>query len=391
MHRIDTAERRRRLAVRHRIAPAFATDDLIAATRSIVAVHASDPASVYLQLLARASGFERAHLEDALYERRTLVKVLGMRRTMFVVPIDTAAIMNAACTRSIGVTERKRTLQLLRDAGIASDPEPWLAAAERETVAALASMGEATAADLTRVVPGLREQIEFGAGKKWQGRVGVSTRLLFLLAAEARIIRARPRGSWLSSLYRWAPMDRWIEGGLPELPTDEARVELARRWLAAFGPGTLQDLRWWAGWTVAATRQALAGAEAVAVELEEGTGFVLPGDLETTTQPDPWVALLPGLDATTMGWANRDWYLGGHGEVLFDTNGNAGPMVWVDGRIVGGWGQRPDGSVAYRLLEDVGSDTTIAIIDRAAAVETWLEGTRVIPRFPSPLGRELSA
>jgi len=117
----------------------------------------------------------------------------------------------------------------------------------------------------------------------------------------------------------------------------EARAELVRRWLHAFGPGTRDDVRWWTGWTVGATRQALAAAGAVEVDLDDGaTGYLLGDDLEPVEPPEPWVALLPALDATTMGWKERDWYLGSHRAQLFDTAGNAGPTVWVDGRIVGG-------------------------------------------------------
>jgi DNA glycosylase AlkZ-like len=62
-----------------------------------------------------------------------------------------------------------------------------------------------------------------------------------------------------------------------------------------------------------------------------------------------------------MGWKERDWYLGEHGTVLFDRNGNAGPTVWWEGRIVGGWAQRPDGEIVYRLLEDVGSEAVASV------------------------------
>ena len=64
----------------------------------------------------------------------------------------------------------------------------------------------------------------------------------------------------------------------------------------------------------------------------------------------------PSLDPTVMGWKEREWYLGDHAPALFDRAGNAGPTVWWDGRIVGGWVQRRDGEVVYRLLEDVGGD-----------------------------------
>ncbi len=67
----------------------------------------------------------------------------------------------------------------------------------------------------------------------------VGTRVLFLLGADGRIIRGRPRGSWTSSQYRWWPIDSWLPDGIPEWPAEAARVELARRWLATFGPATV--------------------------------------------------------------------------------------------------------------------------------------------------------
>jgi hypothetical protein len=105
----------------------------------------------------------------------------------------------------------------------------------------------------------------------------------------------------------------------------------------------------------------------------------------------PWVALLPALDPTTMGWAGRDFYLGRHRPVLFDRNGNAGPTIWCDGRVVGGWAQRRAGEVVLRLLEDVGGEAAAAIEAEAARLTAWLGPTRVNPRFRTPLERELVA
>jgi hypothetical protein len=136
-------------------------------------------------------------------------------------------------------------------------------------------------------------------------------------------------------------------------------------------------------------RAALAAVGAVDVDLDGATGFVLPGDLEPTPDTGPWVALLPALDATTMGWQARAWYLGGHKAELFDTNGNAGPTIWADGRIVGGWTVRPGGEVATRLLEDVGRDASEAVAAEAARLTALLDGVQVVPRFPTPLHRAL--
>jgi hypothetical protein len=118
---------------------------------------------------------------------------------------------------------------------------------------------------------------------------------------------------------------------------------------------------------------------------------LLPGDGEREPSAEPWAALLPALDPTVMGWKERAWYLGGHGPALFDTAGNAGPTVWWDGRIVGGWAVRADGEVAYRLLEDVGVDAAAAVEAEAAALAAWLGETQVVPRFGTPLARELAS
>ena len=390
MVRIDAAERRRRIAVRQHLAPAHRQTSVESLAADLAGIHATDPASVYLGAYARIDGFKNADMERALYEDRSVLKFLGMRRTMFVVPVGLAAVINSAATKSIAVTERKRLIQMLDGAAVAKDVPAWLNEVEAETVAALDKLGSATAAQLTKIVPGLRVQIEFGAGKKWAGKVGVSTRMLFLLSAESRIIRGRPKGTWLSSMYEWAPMERWLGRTLQDPPLEEAQAELVRRWLQTYGPGTLRDVQWWTGWTVASTKRALAANAALEVELDGGTGYVLPTDTEPTPDPGPWVALLPALDTTTMAWKERAWYLGDLEGRLFDTAGNAGPTVWVNGQICGGWSVRETGEVVYLLLRDVGRESADAIKREAARLEAWIDRSRFIPRFRTPLERELS-
>ena len=138
-------------------------------------------------------------------------------------------------------------------------------------------------------------------------------------------------------------------------------------------------------------RAALAAVEAVEVELEDGVGFVAADDLEPVSECGSWVALLPALDPTVMGWKERAWYLGAHRQQLFDRNGNAGPTVWLDGRIVGGWAQRPDGSVAVELLEGLTPEARARVSGEAERTQAWLGGTVVTPRFRAPLERRLAA
>ena len=92
-----------------------------------------------------------------------------------------------------------------------------------------------------------------------------------------------------------------------------------------------------------------------------------------------------------MGWPARQWFLGDHGPALFDRSGNAGPTVWWDGRVVGGWAQRPGGEIRFRLFEDAGADAVAAVGAEAERLAGWIGGVRVVPRFRTPLERELSA
>lgn len=390
MRIVSTEERRARLARRHRLAePAL---DPVEASRAVVGLHATDPATVYLSARARVPGMAVADMEGALYEERTLVRILGMRRTMFVVPTSAAPVINQAATARLAPAQRKRQIDMVESAGIADDGARWVDQVAQSTLEALNRRGEATASELAEDVPQLREKITF---YKKDGSVlgvaGMSTRMLFLLATEARVIRARPLGSWVSSLYRWSTTDRWLGGPLEDLDPDEAAAELTRAWLGSFGPGTELDLKWWTGWPVRHVRSTLQQVGAVEVEVETGTGYLLPDDLEEVPGPGPWVALLPSLDATVMGWKERNWYLGEHGPRVFDRNGNAGPTVWVDGRVVGGWAQRKDGNVVYEVFEDVGGEARSAIDAEAGRLEEWLGDTTVTARFRSPHDRELTA
>jgi hypothetical protein len=391
VRRIGTDERRARLLRRHHLGAADKAPDVATVAGDLVGVHATDPVTVYLSAAARVDGLKVADVERALYEERSVLRMLGMRRTLFVVPTELAPVVHAACTRAIAVNERKRLIQLVEQAGVAEDAARWVEEANEATLRALAARGEAFANELSADVPALRARVRLAEGKAYAADANLTTFVLSRLAAEGRIVRGRPRGTWISSQHRWAPTESWFPGGLPELPTQEARVELVRRWLAAYGPATVADVKWWTGWNLRDTRATLAQVPTTEVDLDGVPGLALADDVEVEPPVAPVALLLPALDSSVMGWSERDWYLGTHRQALFDRNGNAGPTVWWDGRVVGGWAVRADATVAFRLLEDVGREAAAAVEDAVARQEAWLDGTRFTPRFRTPLERELSA
>ncbi len=392
METITTAERRRRLGRRHHLAsPA---PSVVSVARDLAGLHATDPASVVLGVRARMGpDFDVSVLESALYDERSLLRILGMRRTMFVVPQRLAAVVDAGCAVDLAPGQHRRVVGWIEELGLAADGDRWVRRVEDATMEALGRLGTATAAELKDEVPELNEVLVFpSTGRGPSGRMGMATRILFLLAVQGRIVRGRPRGSWRSSLYEWAPVDGWIDGGLPSVEPDAAHAELLTAWLGAFGPATLSDAKWWTGWTVRRTRATLASIGAVEVALDGGaTGHVLAGDTTATPPPDSWVALVPALDTTVMGWKERDWLLGAHTAKLFDRNGNAGPAIIVDGAVVGGWAHHPSGRIVTELFDDVGRESHRRIADEAERLATWLGEHRIIPRFRTPTERRLSS
>jgi len=390
MRRIGIEERRARLGLRHHLA-GTARAGVVEVAGDLVGLHATDPASVYLAARARTLDPGVAAVEQALYEDRALVRILGMRRTMFVEPVELMGVVQAACTDAIATQQRRLLADLVGRAGLADDPPGWIEEVEKVAVRALEARGGATATELAKDDPRLAQQIVLAEGKPYEGRQSVVSRILLLLAAEGRIVRGRPRGSWVSGQYRWSAVDAWLPDGVPPWSLQEAQAELVRRWLRGFGPATIADVKWWTGLPMGQVRRAVAETGAVEVDLDGTPGLVLPDDLDPVPAPGPWVALLPALDPTTMGWAGRDFYLGPHRPALFDRNGNAGPTIWLDGHVVGGWAQRATGEVVLRLLEDVGTDATEAIEAEAARLTAWLTPLRVTPRFRTPLERELTA
>jgi hypothetical protein len=391
---IDPAERRARLGRRHALAPSAHVETVAEAARAMTVLHATDAASVYLQARARMHDSSPASIERELYENRTVLRHLAMRRTLFLIPLEDVGIVHAAASRPIAERELARRIEMLSRAGLGVDPADHLAELEDLALAAIRDRGELSTAELRTLDPRLGEKLVFARGKSYEREVSVSSEVVFMLALRGRISRGRPRGTWISGQFRWSPIERWLPNGIPPMDTDAARAALVARWLRTFGPGTREDLRWWTGWTVAAVRQALDAVAATEVDLgDTATGSLLPDDLEPVAPPPHWVSLLPALDATTMGWApnGRAWYLGPHRSRLFDSAGNAGPTIWVDGRIVGGWAQRRDsGEIVPILLEDVGVEVEREIAAEAARLAAWIGPARVTGSFPTPLEKEHS-
>ena len=391
MERIGIEERRARLVRRHRLGPADRAGSALDATRSLVVLHSTDAATVFLSLHARTD-LTQDDIEHELYEERSLVRMLGMRRTLFVVPRELVPVVEAAATRAIAARERKRLEQMIAGSELSKQPAAWLRRAMATALREVEARGEAFTSDLTKSVPVTGKRLRFGSGTKWEATQSAGSRILPQLAMERRVVRGRPRTTWVNGQYRWVPTATWLgaeiepmEHSLPAQavlletlarglrPRDRDRPALvdrldrtrhacrarrlpARRGRSRRREGLRARGRPRADRDPGALRRALADARPDDDGLEGAR--VLP-----RTARAPALRLAPATP---------------------------GPTVWWEGRVVGGWSQRRDGEIAFRLLEDIGAEAVAAIEAEAARTQAWIGDARFSPSFLPPFQRELA-
>ncbi|MDP2773423.1 MAG: crosslink repair DNA glycosylase YcaQ family protein, partial [Nocardioides sp.] len=158
MRHITDTERRARLARRHAVAPAHRVADPEAATHAMTVLHATEAPTVYLSLLARVDGITVADVDRALYDDRTLVKQVAMRRTQFVFPRDLLPAAWASAAARVAAGHGTRLAKEAVGAGLTDDGAAWLDQAREATLTHLADLGggaELTAGELRAQVPAL--------------------------------------------------------------------------------------------------------------------------------------------------------------------------------------------------------------------------------------------
>jgi DNA glycosylase AlkZ-like len=384
--RIENEERRARLAERHLLLPRTRTDDLPQLADDLVALHSSDPVTVFLSAMTRMVHPSLGAVEKALYVDRSLIRHHGMRRTLWVATPPVVRLMHAAATRDLLATERRRTCQLLARSGV-EDPERWLTEAEKQVLADLQEHGPSTAREIGQRSEALRQRLHLAPGKTYAAVQSAHSRVLYILGFDGKMLRGQP-SNWINGAYRYVDAESWLPGGLGDLDPRQASAELADRWLQRFGPATTADLQWWMGWTMKRTKQALADCGAVGADLQ-GTPGWLSADDPPVGPDEPWVAALPGLDPTIMGWKQRDWYLPSTSLEVFDRAGNGGPSLWVDGRVVGAWAQAKDGLIHTHYFERVAAARRREIGQRIDQLKSWIGNTRFTVRFPGDIHARL--
>jgi hypothetical protein len=390
------------LAHKQRLLPGSRDKDMMAVVRDIAALHATSPTTPHLSLWARLNGFARGTLDDALYEQRSLVRLLCMRQTLHIVPVDEYPLFFQAYLQNARREALRQAAFLFERAGLArpDDAEALLQSLHARVMDLLKDRGPASAQEISAAAPELGARFSYAEGKAYGGQFSIGTRILGSMCDMGLLARARPRGTWQSSLYEYAVLAEWLSGvDLESVGSEEARVWLVRRYLAAFGPATADDIRWWTGFTKGETQVILRrlGAQVAEIAIDAlSDHWMLAEDAERlrafTPSAEPCSFLLPALDPYVMAYPDRRRFLADeHRDKIIERAGNAVPTVWANGRIVGAWGHRRDGSIAYCLFEKVGGDALSALGVEISRLVDFLAGEVIAARYYTPFTKAMKA
>jgi hypothetical protein len=343
----------------------------------------------YLSVAARADNFRLADLDALLYDKRSAIRLRCMRGMAYIQPVELVSVLYACTGEAPDKTLRRiGKYSGLGEVGVLALADRVLAVLKGRPPMTVREIREALGAE----VPGAKEALQFTVA---------------LLGRTGRVVRATVRGSWRSDNYAYALWDDWVGAPVARIDPAAARIELARRYLRAFGPATAADLKWWTGWTKRDTDAALAalGDELTQVSLDGIDAVLLTAELAdlveladvadagglAAAEPVSSVRLLPVWDSYLMAYATgtagraRQVAEADYARV-YDKSGNATSTVIVDGMAAGVWELDSDaGRVTVAPFDDAlrWADVAAEVAVIGAAIGADLRLDRAGP--PGPL------
>jgi hypothetical protein len=205
-------------------AAAAPTDQALAMVEHLAGLQAQAPFPPYYGLLARLEGFQPEHLAELLTSR-DVVRIALMRGTIHLVSTDDALwlrpLMQPVLDRALATNFGKRLPGV--DLAAVAEAGRVLTTADPLT---FAELGELLTQD-------------------WPGHPADA--LAQVVRARVPLVQVPPRAVWgRSGLARHTPIDVWLGRPVADQPSLETMVE---RYLAAFGPASVQDVQAWSGLT----------------------------------------------------------------------------------------------------------------------------------------------
>jgi hypothetical protein len=306
----------------------------------LVGMQAQWPSAPYVGIWTRTTSFRPEALEREL-ARAAVVKATVMRQTLHLLTRRDYALLRAALSET-NFPDRTSTSERLAP-----------------SVRALAAAGPVSTEEVLAHLEREHGLTGIDARRAWRG---ARVRAHVLHHHETALWRARPEGRFVA-----------IEEPETHVPV-EARAEILRRYLAAFGPASRRDIVAWSMMHVPELQRALDLLEPLrrfrderGRELLDVPGAPLP-DAET---PAP-VRFLPKWDNLLLAYADRTRVLPEeHRKTVIRMNGDVAQTFLVDGFVAGIW-RVEDGRVVLEPFATLSPSVECELEEETGRLEAFL-------------------
>lgn len=321
---------RQLLLERRRISP-------LAAIERVAGLQAQWPPSPYIGLWSRVEGFRRATLERALV-RGDVLKPTVMRGTLHLVTTRDYPLFYAAL-RDMPTWFQPQHLEHAR--GLLAEVRALAPITQAEALAHVRSHGH--------------EELD-------------ARRIVHALRRHAHLLHGPDSALWTTTpkaLYHPVPEPAELDGA-------EARTELVRRYLRAFGPSSKADVADWSGLRIRDFEHALESLPTYLDEYGRTLYDVPRAPLPAADTPAP-VRFLPKWDNTLLAHADRRRVITDElRRGVVGRNGDVAATVLVDGVVAATWTYTRAGTVTVEYVGPATRTQKAEVAAEAERLQAWL-------------------
>lgn len=316
-------------------------DDIIQITDDICGLHSTTLTTSYLSLFTRTKNFKKTDLERELYTNRTLGRIRGMRKTLF---IQTKSMIPIIYSATFNMVE-KYFEKYMEFHNISLKEYQKIS---KEIMNTLKGK-ELSASEIRK---GLNSKLNIPA-------------IIQLMCDYGLLIRSKPIKDWKDRRNNYALFSDYFPNlDLKEIKEKKAIKELIYKYVEAYGPVTELDISWWTGLTKTKIRNALEGIESqlnrVKISNLNGIYIIFKENInqlrKSVNSGEPSLLMLPELDPYPMGYKERDRYIDiNNYNKIFDRSGNVTSTILVDGIVIGVWDveEKPEKVIKFHLFQSI--------------------------------------
>lgn len=306
---------------KHHLTSASKADDILMITEDLCGLHATGTIEPYVQLFIRKNDFKKENLDKELYIKKTLGKIRGMRKTLFIFTKDLMQIVYPF-VRNLTQEREQKYLEYRN-----ISPEEYNMLSQK--VLSLLKKEELSTREIKQQINSKKDLVA----------------VISVMCDQMHLIRGKPVSSWRDRRLLYAPFRKYFPNlNLSKYNENEALNLIIKKYITSYGPVTVEDIAWWSGLIKTKIKPILANLEEELVPIHisnvKHEYFLSLTDLKLleNLSPQSNANLLPLLDPYMMGYKNRERYVDiSNYEYVFDRSGNATQVILRDGFVIGIW------------------------------------------------------